>query len=81
MRVDVVALLYILQNIFVVGLHAFAFQLVIAALGTYLSTGGDEDFQFSIEEDDGADIATVHHDADVVAHLLLLRHHSLAHEG
>ena len=81
MRVDVVALLDVLQYVGVVGLHALGLQLVVAALGTHLGRGGDEDLQFGVGEDDGAYVAAVHDDASVGAHTLLLADQSCTDEG
>ena len=81
MRVDIVALLYVLQNVGIVGRHSLLLQLVVAALGTYLCTGGDEDLEFGIGEDSGADIASIHHDATFESHLLLLGHKGCTHKG
>ena len=81
MGVDVVALLHVLQDVVEVGGHALGLQFVEAALGADAGRGGDKYLQFGIGEDGGADVAPVHHDALVLAHLLLLGHHSGAHEG
>ena len=81
MGVDIVALLHVLQDVVVVGRHPLGFQFVETALGTYLSAGSDEDLQFCIGEDGGADVATVHHNALVLAHLLLLGYHRRAYEA
>lgn len=35
-RIDIIALLYVLQDIIEIGRHALGFQLVKTALGTYL---------------------------------------------
>ena len=78
MRVNVVALLHILQYLVVVGLHALAFQLVVAALGTHLGTGCHENLQLGMREYYCANVASVHDHTASAAHLLLLCHHSLA---
>ena len=80
MGVNVVALLHVTQNLVVVGLHALALQLIVAALGTYLGRGGDKDLQFSIGEDHRTDVTTIHHHTAVAAHLLLLGNHGLTHK-
>ena len=55
-RIDVVTLLYILQNILVVSLHTFTFQLVIATLGAHLCRSGNKNLKLSIRENHRSDI-------------------------
>ena len=80
MRVDVVALLHVLQDLIEVGGHPLGLEFVEAALGANLCRGGDEDLQFGIGKDGGADVAAVHDDALVLTHLLLLGDHGGAHK-
>ena len=80
MRVDVVALLHVLENRLVVARHALGLQFVVAAARTHLGRGRDENLQFRIGEHRRADVATVHHNALRTTHRLLLRRHRLAHE-
>ena len=80
MRVDIVAFLYVLENIVVVGRHSFLLQFVVTPLGTYLCRCCDEDLQLGIGEDDRANVAPVHHNTTSLTHLLLLGYHRLSHE-
>ena len=80
MGVDIVALLHVLQDIVEVGGHALGLEFVEAALCAHLGRGGDEDLQFGVGEDGGADVAAVHHHPLVLTHLLLLGDHGGAHE-
>ena len=48
--VNVVALFHVGQYVFVVSRLSLGFQLVVAALGTYLRRSGDEYLQFGIGE-------------------------------
>ena len=73
--VDVVALLHILKDILLVGLHTLGLELIVTALGTHLGRGGDKNLELGIGEDGGAYVAAVHHDALVAAHSLLLLDH------
>ena len=80
MRVDIVALLYILQNIIEIGGHALGFQLIETALGTHFCRGCYEYFQFGIRKYSGSYIATIHDNSLVFTHLLLLRYHCCTHK-
>ena len=80
MGVDIVAFFYIAQNVGVISLHTLAFQLIITAAGTHFGRGGDENLQLSIRKHYGTDVATIHHNSFILAHLLLLRYHGGAHK-
>ena len=80
MGVDIVAFFYIAQNVGVISLHTLAFQLIITAAGTHFGRGSDENLQFGIGKYYGTDVATIHHNTFILAHLLLLRYHGGAHK-
>ena len=80
MCVDIVALLHVLQYLVEVGGHALCFKLLEAALGAYLGRSGDENLQFGVGEHHRSYVASVHHDALLFAHSLLLLHEFLAYE-
>ena len=81
MGVDIIALLHILEDIIKVGWHTLSLQFVVASLGAHNGRCRDKYFQFGIGEHRRANVATVHHDALVLTHRLLLLYHRLAHEG
>ena len=72
--VDVVTLLHVGQDFLVGSLLPLGLQLVVAALGTDFGRCHHENFQLGVGEDGSADVASVHHDALFLAHLLLQLH-------
>ena len=80
MGIDIVALFHVLENILEIGRHSLLLQLIISALCSYLRAGGNEDLEFCVRENGGADVTAIHHDALVLSHLLLLGNQSLSYE-
>ena len=80
-RVDVVAFLHIFKNVVVACLLPFRFKFIVATLGTHFSRCSNKNFKFSIRKNHSAYVATIHNDAFVTSHALLLCRHGLAHKG
>ena len=78
--VAVVALFHVGQHGIVGFGLSFGLQFVVAALGAYFGRGGNKHFQLGVGKNHGADVATIHHDAFVDAHALLLAHKFAAHK-
>ena len=81
MRVAVVAVVDIAEHILIDGVLTLGNQFVVAASGTYLGRGGEEELELGIGENDSSDVATVHDDTFVATHLLLLGNKEMAHFG
>ena len=80
MRVDVVALLYVLQDVVIVDILSLCLQFVVATLCTYFGRGCNEYFEFGFGENHRTNVAAVHYDALVLAHALLLSCHGTAYK-
>ena len=81
MAVYVVTLLYVGQDVIILGWHALAFQFIITTLGSNFGTCGDENLQFRVRKHCSADIPSVHDNTLFFTHGLLLAYHGGAHES
>ena len=81
MGVAVVAVVDIGKHVCHYGLLAFLYQFFVPPFGTHLGRGGEEEFEFCFRKDHCTYIASVHHYAAILAHLLLLCYQVPAHLG
>ena len=80
-RIYVVTLLHVFQDVGIFHRLSLGCKFQITPLGAHFGRGGDKDLQFGIGKDHCADITSIHHDALLAAHLLLLPRQRLAHKG